>query len=134
QREAQVERLRDIHAEASPASYHSDQPGAFRSLPRQPSAILCGDFNMPPENPLCARVGAEYASPDIHRFADAWQALHPGQPHPPTFCVHDRTHGDAPYCCDYAFVTQDLVPRLRSIRVDGETQASDHQPVIVEVA
>jgi exonuclease III len=35
---------------------------------------------------------------------------------------------------DYVFVTPDLVPRLRSFRIDAETQASDHQPVVVEFA
>jgi endonuclease/exonuclease/phosphatase family metal-dependent hydrolase len=47
--------------------------------------------------------------------------------------VHEP-HKEQPYCCDYVFVTPDLVSRLRAIRVDGATQASDHQPVIVELA
>jgi endonuclease/exonuclease/phosphatase family metal-dependent hydrolase len=48
--------------------------------------------------------------------------------------VHERKEGQLPYCCDYVFVTEDLVPRLRSITVDSENRASDHQPVIVELA
>ena len=53
------------------------------------------------------------------------------QPRQPTFHLYD----DEPeLCCDYVFLTPDLVPRLRSIRIDSETQASDHQPVIVELA
>jgi endonuclease/exonuclease/phosphatase family metal-dependent hydrolase len=36
--------------------------------------------------------------------------------------------------CDYVFVSDDLRARVRSVRVDQETQASDHQPVIVELA
>jgi endonuclease/exonuclease/phosphatase family metal-dependent hydrolase len=39
---------------------------------------------------------------------------------------------EAPYCCDFVFVTRDLAPRIRSVRVDAHTRASDHQPVIVE--
>jgi exonuclease III len=62
-------------------------------------------------------------------FVDAWQALNAGRPRQHTFHLHD---GEPPYCCDYVFMTPDLVPRLRSIRIDGETQASDHQPLIVE--
>ena len=38
------------------------------------------------------------------------------------------------YCCDYVYVTRDLAPRLRAMRVDAMTQASDHQPVVVELA
>jgi exonuclease III len=30
-------------------------------------------------------------------------------------------------------VTEDLAPRLKAVRVDVDTQASDHQPVIVEL-
>jgi endonuclease/exonuclease/phosphatase family metal-dependent hydrolase len=54
-------------------------------------------------------------------------------PHPHTFRVHEREKGQSPYCCDYVFVTADLAPRLRSIRVDGANRASDHQPVVVEL-
>jgi exonuclease III len=31
------------------------------------------------------------------------------------------------------FVTADLAPRLRAMRVDGANRASDHQPVIIEL-
>jgi endonuclease/exonuclease/phosphatase family metal-dependent hydrolase len=30
-------------------------------------------------------------------------------------------------------VTEDLAPRLKSVRVDVDTQVSDHQPVAVEI-
>jgi endonuclease/exonuclease/phosphatase family metal-dependent hydrolase len=42
--------------------------------------------------------------------------------------VHERDRGESPYCCDFVFVTPDLVPRLRSIRIDADNRASDHQP------
>jgi len=38
------------------------------------------------------------------------------------------------YCCDFLFITEDLAPRVRSVRVDGGTDASDHQPVILELS
>jgi exonuclease III len=66
-------------------------------------------------------------------LVDAWQALNPGKLHPPTFRLHERKEGAAPYCCDFVFVTPELVPRLRSIQVDADNRASDHQPVIVEL-
>ena len=66
-------------------------------------------------------------------LVDAWQALHPGEPHPFTFRLHERDEGEAPYCCDYVFVSEDLRPRLKSIMVDGMNRASDHQPVVVEL-
>jgi len=45
--------------------------------------------------------------------------------------VHEDS--EPPYCCDYVLVTKDLAPRLKTIRVDAATQASDHQPLIVEL-
>ena len=126
-RAAQVGRLRALHAEACGERLAVDEPGPFRSAPLPASAILCGDFNFPPDDPLRGRI--RHAG-----FADSWEALHPGEAHPPTFRVHERKAEDSPYCCDYVFVSQDLLPRLRSIRVDADTRASDHQPVILELS
>ena len=122
-RAAQIEHLREILGEGS-AGKGAD--GAFRGMPWSASAILCGDFNMPPSDTLHARMRQ-------NGFVDAWQALHPGESHPHTFRVHERAAGESPYCCDFVFVTPDLAPRLRAIRVDGANRASDHQPVIVDL-
>ena len=124
-RAAQIGRLHSLHAEACSARLEVDD-GLFQVDALPESAILCGDFNLPPEDPLHARLL-------MFGFDDAWQALHPGTPHPHTFRVHERDEGESPYCCDFVFVTEDLVPRLRSIEVDSANQASDHQPVIVEL-
>jgi endonuclease/exonuclease/phosphatase family metal-dependent hydrolase len=133
QRAAQIERLREIHAEACGAQFPNAEAGAFKSYPRPPAAILCGDFNMAPDNPLHARMTEGFAQDAVPRFRDAWQAIHPREPHPPTFKIYDRDVGESPYFCDYVFVTEDLKARLKTMRVDPATQASDHQPVIVEL-
>ena len=107
----------------------SDMYSVFLSFMAKMSPVnspVNGSSNMPPDDPLHARL-IQFG------FVDAWEALHPGTPHPHTFRVHEREAGESPYCCDYVFVTEDLVPRLRSIRVDGANRASDHQPVIVEL-
>jgi endonuclease/exonuclease/phosphatase family metal-dependent hydrolase len=122
-REAQIERLKDIHLEGCAAHLPVDEAGSYESYERGKSALVCGDFNLKPDDPLHRRMLDA-------GFADAWQALNPGKPHPHTFKLYETQ--EAPYCCDYVFVTPDLVPRLRSIRIDSETQASDHQPVMVE--
>jgi len=128
QRAAQVARLRELNAEAlahsrarPSARYDS---GPFHPFQRPASAILTGDFNMKPDDPLVAELLAD--------FKDAWRLAHPAEPHPPTFCLHGKEHGAAPYCCDFVFVSEDLAPRIRSVRVDLDCQASDHQPVLVE--
>jgi endonuclease/exonuclease/phosphatase family metal-dependent hydrolase len=117
-RAAQVGRLRQICGEGGEAG---KEDGPFRPMPWPRSVIVCGDFNMPPEDPLLREF-----------MVDAWRALHPAEAHPHTFRVHEREEGKAPVCCDYVFVSKDLAPRLAAIRVDGENRASDHQPVIVD--
>jgi endonuclease/exonuclease/phosphatase family metal-dependent hydrolase len=126
QRAAQVERLIELDAEAvahaaAPLAARDDG-GPFHPLPRPAPGVLSGDFNMRPDDPLVARLHAVYT--------DAWLQAHPGQPHAPTFRLESAE--EAPYCCDFVLVTRDLAPRIRSVRVDARTRASDHQPVIVE--
>ena len=55
-------------------------------------------------------------------------------PQAPTFRLFDRRYGPEPVACDFVFVSDGLVPRVRDVHVDLHTQASDHQPVLVELA
>ena len=127
-RTSQVERLLDLelerlsHSRTRPSEAYA--AGPFQPYPRPAASILTGDFNMRPDDPLVARLRESYA--------DAWQIAHPGAPRPPTFCLFQDEIKNTPYCCDYVFVSKDLAQRIASVRVDAETQASDHQPVIVE--
>jgi len=136
-RAAQIERLRELHCETNRENERStaseDTEGPFAPLPHPESAVVCGDFNMPPDDPLRSRFLEAFVD-GTPKFTDAWQFLHPGKAHPHTFRVHERKDGQSPYCCDYVFITEDLAPRLRSITVDSGNRASDHQPVIVELA
>ena len=137
QRLAQVGRLRELHAEAcghartkSSAQYRS---GPFEPFERPKRAILTGDFNMKIDDPAYARLLEPFEG-EGPSLLDAWARVHPGARHPPTFCLHGKEYAKEPYCCDFVFVTEDLAPRLKTVCVDVETQASDHQPVIVELA
>jgi endonuclease/exonuclease/phosphatase family metal-dependent hydrolase len=125
-RAAQIARLAQIRLESIAERKQVDEAGPFRSLPSPAGTLLCGDFNLMPDDPLHQQflnIG----------FVDAWEVLHPSEPHPATFRLHQREPGESPYCCDFVFATPDLVPRLASIRIDADNRASDHQPVIVEL-
>lgn len=131
-REAQVERLRALHAEVWEGL--QDAPpkpddGPFAPMPRPASAVLCGDFNFVPDEPPYSRLvaGLEAGAP---AFRDAWRARRPDRPHDPTCGVFDREQWkEGPHCRDFFFVTEDLADRLSVIEVNLETNASDHQPV-----
>ena len=67
-------------------------------------------------------------------LADCWTHTHPGVPHPSTFCIYSKMVPGGPELhCDFVFVSEDLKPRVRSLTVDQQTQASDHQPLVLEL-
>ena len=134
QRAAQVERIRELHAEsalrASRERKLDDSGGPFRSMRRAGSAILTADFNFRPDDPLHDRLTAPNAD-GVPPFRDAWQVLYPGVPHPPSLGLFDREQWHDAFCCDFVYVTDDLCPRIAAVRIDQETAASDHQPVVL---
>jgi endonuclease/exonuclease/phosphatase family metal-dependent hydrolase len=145
QRLAQVERLREIQAEALARAHTSaapapDGPGGmpFAPLPHPAAAILAGDFNMLPGSVCHARLLAP--GPDKEPlWRDAWPLAHPGQPHAPTVGLHDPApdatpHAFMPYTFDYACVSPALASRVRALRVDADATGSDHQPLLLELA
>jgi endonuclease/exonuclease/phosphatase family metal-dependent hydrolase len=122
-RTAQIERLHELHREGCVPHAPVTEPGSYETFERGKSAVITGDFNLKPDDPLHRKMldGG---------FVDAWAALNAGRARENTFHLFD---GETPYCCDYIFVTPDLVPRLRAVRIEKETQASDHQPVMLEL-
>lgn len=136
QRAAQVERARSLHAEACARSVFtvkrdtSDSPYHAFSLPTR--ALLAGDFNFRPDDPLHARM-QEPIDEHSPRLVDAWDYLHPDTPHPYTIGMYDRQQWPEPFTADYIYASEDLLSRVRAMRVSIETRASDHQPLLVEL-
>lgn len=137
QRMAQVDGLRSAHQEAighALVARVQDNPGQpFHARPRPASAILTGDFNFKPQDPEYRRMLEPFDNTGTS-FIDAWTLAHPGEPHPPTAGVYESSWASQPYCCDFIFVTVDISARVRRVEVDSETQASDHQPVLIEIS
>jgi endonuclease/exonuclease/phosphatase family metal-dependent hydrolase len=137
QRMAQVEALRGLHEQACS---HAASPGPagepgepFAAQPRPASAIVTGDFNCKPDSAEYRRMTMPFGH-DTPFLVDAWTFAHSGRPHAPTAGVFENSWAEQPYCCDFLFVTTDLASRVTRVSVDGETQASDHQPVLIELA
>ncbi|WP_322009096.1 endonuclease/exonuclease/phosphatase family protein [Paraburkholderia sp. J12] len=136
QRLAQVDDLRRLQQEAA-AHAASPAPGErgngpFAPTGRPASAILCGDFNSAWGSEAYERMLEPIdGSP---AFVDAWTALHPGATPPPTAGVYDTEQwSSGPITCDFVFVTEDLRGRLKRCEIDGATEASDHQPIVLEL-
>ena len=138
QRAAQVERLRALHAEGW-AQSRSARPGGaadgpFEAVARGAGLVLVGDFNFRPEAPERARLTAPSDDPAVPRLHDAWTLAHPGTPHATTVGRNDPVQWPGPaFTCDFAFVSDDLAPRLAALEVDDRSDASDHQPLLLEL-
>ncbi len=136
QRLAQIDAIRSLHAQACA---HARQPrqgkgeggGSFEVFARPASAILCGDMNFPAGAEEHVRMLAPI--PGAPGWRDAWEVLHPGMAHAPTVGIHKVDFVDRPACFDFIFLSEDIAPRLRQLRTNPETEASDHQPVWVEL-
>jgi endonuclease/exonuclease/phosphatase family metal-dependent hydrolase len=138
QRAAQVEALRAIHAEghghARAGSIVDTSGGPFHTYLRPAATIVTGDFNLEPDDPLHARMAAPFGD-GTPPLCDAWEARHPGAPHPSTFKIYEKEKpGEPELHCDFIFVSAGLASRIADMRVDRDTQAADHQPVILTLA
>ena len=136
QRAAQIEALRQLQAQASGHEHMADRPNQrgkpFERRPRSSRGVLCGDFNCNSSDPMIARV--QEAQGQAPGWKDAWPLAHPGQPHPMTLGIHDHQQWpDGSQCFDFFLVSADIADTVRRFEVDQATQASDHQPVLLEL-
>ena len=138
QRMAQAEALRTIYAEghayAREAQVTITDGGPFHTFIRPRATVITGDCNFEPDSAEHRRMLEPFAD-GTPPLRDAWDVGHPGVAHPSTFKIHEKKRPDEPELhCDFIFVGDELRERVRDIRVDGKTQASDHQPVILTLA
>jgi endonuclease/exonuclease/phosphatase family metal-dependent hydrolase len=132
-RRAQVEAVREAHRMACDrvGRPREDGPGTYVRQPSSRAAVLTGDFNMRPEDPTRRRLSAPMPN-GAPPLVDAWESINGAAPHPVSANRYDPTYGP-PQCLDFVYVSADLAPRLRKIVYDQASQASDHQPVLIEI-
>ncbi|KAB2964510.1 endonuclease/exonuclease/phosphatase family protein [Zoogloea sp.] len=104
----------------------------FAVWPRPASAVICGDFNCEPGSPEYYRMTAPISA-DVSGWEDAWRACYGEIPHLGTVGQNGAEWPDRAYCCDYFFVSADLVDRIEAVAVDQATAASDHQPIMLSL-
>jgi endonuclease/exonuclease/phosphatase family metal-dependent hydrolase len=134
-REAQITRLLDLQEEASRGSRSAAAEHAepYGSQTVAPTSLLCGDFNFDVSDPQHALLQGS-SRPGLN-YRDAWTARYPERPRQLTCGVHDHVQWkNGPDCRDFIFVSEDLTGRIVRVAVDEETAASDHQPVLIELA
>ena len=133
QREAQIARLLDLQEEASTgarAGGSCREPYAAQTLAA--SSLLCGDFNFDVSDPQHALIAAS-DRPGLN-YRDAWSICYP-KSHAHTCGLYDHEQwSEGPDCRDFIFASEDLASRIRRVQVNAETDASDHQPIVIELA
>lgn len=134
QRQIQIERLLDLQEEAStsPLVAKREHVDPYVAQTVAASSLLCGDFNFDVSDPQHALLQ------DSHRrglnYRDAWTSRYGTGPRPSTCGIHDHVQwASGPDCRDFIFVTEDLCGRIKRVEVDTVTDASDHQPVLIEL-
>jgi endonuclease/exonuclease/phosphatase family metal-dependent hydrolase len=137
QRAAQVEALRALHQEACSQAAQSrpgvSSEGPFEWVPRGGPAVLVGDFNFKPNTPEHVRLQSPIDA-STPSYRDAWELLNPGLLHPPSVGVHDQAQWPGPpFTMDFAFVSEDIAARVKALHIDLVSDASDHQPVLLEL-
>lgn len=137
QRMAQAKALLDLHRQACghvvdpPLDDETGSP--FQNKAHTTQTILCGDFNFEPTDAEYGVLQSE-APMGISTLKDAWPLVHGAQQaHDPTFRLFDTRYGPVPICCDFVFVSANLQRQVRNLTVDGRTQVSDHQPVLLQL-
>jgi endonuclease/exonuclease/phosphatase family metal-dependent hydrolase len=135
QRTAQLERLLALQEEASsaPRTAKAAHLEPYGSQTRAASSLLCGDFNFDvadAQHGLLQHFRGRGAS-----YRDAWTLRDPTRPRAPTCGIFDRAQWpNGPDCRDFIFVSEDIAERVTRIDVDTSTAASDHQPLVIELA
>lgn len=133
QRAAQIRALRDIadtgwqHATRPRSADETDPP--FAVLPRGEGCVLCGDFNSDMGSAEHEVLLSPGEAPGLRDAASLDAAILPV----PTFGIHDRRFVSEPQRYDGFYVSENIAERVGSVEVDLVTQASDHQPVLLEI-
>jgi len=137
QRAAQVARIRELHDEAcARAAIYQPAPELeppFQIGFRPGTAIYCGDFNFFPDSDDYRALLAPSDAPSL-ALLDAWRLRHGDMARAPTAGLHGFKWPEQPGCYDYFFVTDDLAERVTDVTVLSETAASDHQPIVLDLA
>jgi len=126
-RAAQIARLREIQAEvaANEVAPAKAARSPYDPTPRPAALVLCGDFNVKPDD-------AEYTQLMAEPLVDAWCVARGAEPQPPSTGLFDRKQWPmGGHCRDYFAVTADVAQRIAAVEIDVTTDASDHQPLLL---
>jgi len=111
--------------------------GFYASGPETELNIFCGDFNLNVDSTdyqklVGVKNGDRTEHGESYALHDAWRIAYPDTEHKPTCGIFDHDQWpEGAHCRDFFFVTTSLAGKVAGIKVDTETAASDHQPLML---
>ena len=133
QRYEQVKRILSIkddidNLSINPATIQEESP--YAKLERSNKVVICGDFNFEPNSKEYSLI----TSNSHESLIDSWTHLNENLDHAPTCGIFDKKQwSEGPHCRDFAFVSDNLKSNIVNLVVNEETDASDHQPLVLTV-
>ena len=135
QRLAQAKMLNQIQSDIVSVKDYADYApviGPYAATPRPVSGILCGDFNSVPFDQVYHTIQGGYEP--VGAYQDAWKSARGDESHAPTCGIFDHQQWpEGPHCRDLFFVSGDLKERPIDVLIQSDTDASDHQPIMITV-
>lgn len=108
----------------------ASRTGAYVAQPAGPEVLLCGDLNIALDSDAyrLLKLGGNWC--------DCFDAIEPEPAkRAPTCGVFDaQIWPEGPHTRDYFLSTQGLFQQVRQMQVNVQTDASDHQPVLLDLA
>jgi endonuclease/exonuclease/phosphatase family metal-dependent hydrolase len=137
QRMAQVRRLLEVQAEVVKNQQYQNQApssGPYAAIPRPAQSILCGDFNSDPDDLVYNVLTSSPQKATENEYLDAWRVIKGRELHAPTCGIYDHTQWpQGGHCRDFFFISRGLSTFASEIEVQQETNASDHQPILLNL-
>lgn len=136
-----LDRHRRVSLEGGPWSGADDEPHRDwthgEPEPEAPlAAVLMGDFNSEPGSAEYRRLSGDQPYHAGARYRDGFVDAAVAAGHwPDAFHTHVRNVGGRveKRRLDYCFVGAPIADRVRAVRVDNDTIASDHHPVFIDI-
>lgn len=138
QRAAQVGYLRELNQQTLERSRRPGAQGGdmqFAALAETDRAVYCGDFNLGVDSGDYQMLTTTAGGSDESMLFDCWRLVNPEREHDPTCGIFDRVQwSEGPHCRDFFFASAALASHVAAVEVDTNTDASDHQPLMLTLS